>query len=121
MTETKKINFSVDVAISGNSATYSYKDAAGNPSDGSPTVTTNNTQIIYTLNTDGLIFLPPTITGDTGGDLVPTISTDKQTLTIMDTDVTNESACLILVVAETSNPNIPFPSPDPQIVNRPPQ
>jgi hypothetical protein len=119
-TNSAQINYSVKVDITTIPATYTYKDAQGNSCDGSPNVTVENTEIIYTLSSSGLIFLSPNITGDTGGDLTWSISDDKQKLTIVDTDITNETACLILIVAEASNPNVPYPSPDPKIVNRPP-
>lgn len=119
MTDSTKINFTVHVDITTSPATYTYTDSQGISCDGSVTVTDDNTQIVYTMGTNGLIFLPPTITGDTGGDLLPSITADKQCLTIVDSDIDNENACLILVVAEASNPNIPYPSPDPMIRNVP--
>lgn len=120
MTDTTKINYTVYVDIGTKpNATYTYKDAQGQPSEGSPTVTVKSTDLIYTLGTSGLIFLTPSISGDTGGDLTWSISDDKQSLTIVDSDIDTESVCLILVVAEASNPTVPYPSPDPQIKNVP--
>jgi hypothetical protein len=119
MTDTTKVNFTVYVDITTSPATYTYTDAQGVSCDGSVTVTADNTQIVYTMGTSGLIFLPPTITGDTGKDLQPSITADKQCLTIVDSDIDNENACLILVVAEASAPTVPYPSPDPMIRNVP--
>ena len=91
MTDTTKIDFTVYVDITTSPATYTYTDAQGVSCDGSVTVSEDNTQIVYTLGTSGLI----------------------------DSDIDNENACLILVVAEASNPNVPYPSPDPMIRNVP--
>jgi len=120
MTNTTQFNFRVEVDITTTPATYSYIDSQGDSCDGSVTVTEHNTQITYTLSTHNLIFLDPSITGDTGGDLTFLISSNKQTITITDSDADNENACLVLVVAEAANPNVPYPSPDPSIRNRPP-
>lgn len=119
MTNNTQILYTVEVNIDTSPATYTYKDAEGNQSDGSPTVTVANTDIIYTLDTSGLIFLAPQISEDTGGDLTWSISEDKQSLTISDTDADAEEPCLILVVATSSDPGTPYPSPDPRIKNKP--
>lgn len=121
MTDTTQISYTVYVDISTDPATYTYTDSQGSPSDGSPTVTVSNTNIVYTLGTSGLIFLAPQISDDTGGDLTWSISEDKQTLTISDTDADAEEPCLIIVVATESEPGTPYPSPDPKIRNKPPQ
>ncbi len=121
MTGTTQISYTVYVDISTSPATYTYTDSQGEPSDGSPTVTQVNTDIVYTLGTTGLIFTDPQISDDTGGDLSWNISTDKQVLTIHDTDADQEEPCLILVVATASDPSTHYPSPDPRIRNKPPQ
>jgi hypothetical protein len=114
-----QIIFSLNVDITTLPATYSYTNAQGASCDGSATVTSTDTQIIYNLTTPGLIFLYPQISGDTGKDLSVTISENKLQLTIVDNDIDNENACIILVVAQASNPSVPYPSPDPQIRNIP--
>jgi hypothetical protein len=120
MTENAQIDFTVYVDISTSPATYTYTDAQGASCDGSATVTNNNTNIIYTIGTPGLIFVDPIITGDNGGDLHWNITHQGLSLNILDSDVDNESACLILVVAPANQPSLHYPSPDPRIVNKPP-
>lgn len=116
---TTPITFNVEVDISTPKPTYTYQNSAGQDCDGSVTVTQRSTEIQYTLTTAGLIFVPPQISNDTGNNLSASISPDGLVLTIFDTDVTQEDATLILVVAEASNPGVHYPSPDPQIRNIP--
>jgi len=59
MTENVNIDFTVYVDISTSPATYTYTNAQGVSCDGCATVTNNNTNIIYTLGTPGLIFVDP--------------------------------------------------------------
>lgn len=116
------IEFTVAVDISTQPATYTiYQD--GQPvTDDSVTVTVGNTHIVYTLipNQDDLIFVDPTITNDPAGDISYQIKDEKQVLELLDTDVDQEDICLILNVAQASTPTVIYPSPDPQIKNKPP-
>lgn len=114
------VSFTVYVDISVTPAKFSYTDAQGNPSDGSVNVSLANTQIVYTLDTSGLTYTTPVITGDTGNNISYEISANSQgvndkVLTISDTDADIEDVCLKLVVMDASGTS--YTSPDPQIKN----
>jgi hypothetical protein len=112
--------FRFTVSLDTNSGVFTFYNSLGQLCDGSVTVTTSNTQIIYTLlyNSNSLIFVTPDIQGDSGSDLAFSFSDSNQRITIIDSDINNENVCLKLVVAKASDPSITFTSPDPQIRNR---
>lgn len=119
MSNAPTFEFSLDVSIEGGSATFTFFNKEGQPSDGSVVVTIPNTQIDYELtNSNGLVFSAPEITHDEGGDLTWHLSDDKRKITITDTGADDEDICLRLVVAKEDNPSVTFISPDPQIKNR---
>jgi hypothetical protein len=76
--------------------------------------------LVYSLiaNNNTLEFQLPVITADNTDDITVSISPCKQTLTIIDSDLTNEDICLRLIVKELASDQT-FESSDPQIKNVP--
>jgi len=107
---------SVDTAVS--PAEYTIYDSEKKPTEAPTPVTQPNTVITYTLeeNSNSLRFIAPEITGDPNHDLQCAISSDGQTLTIIDSDADQETICLKLVTVPKDQV---FVSQDPQILNRP--
>ncbi|MFT2089739.1 DP-EP family protein [Paraglaciecola sp. 2405UD69-4] len=109
------INVSVTVTIKEGVVTFSY-DPVG------PYQVTVSTDVVFTLSSTcnpNLLFLEPLISYvpvDAPKDINPSITPDKQTLTLSDTDVDEETIGVQLVVQD-SHQNT-YASPDPQIINR---
>ncbi|WP_088330280.1 DP-EP family protein [Lacimicrobium sp. SS2-24] len=122
MTTTSPIQFKVSVDITTTPPLFTIYDQQGHATDAPVDVTQLNTPVTYTLqdNQDNLNFVTPEITGDKYGNLDPTISSDGQTLTLMDSDNDNETLCVRLVVVQGDTHAPRYVSQDPQIRNRPP-
>jgi hypothetical protein len=110
----------ISVAIDTSNDNYQYFDENGQPCKGGATVTVPNTLLVYSLiaNNNTLELQLPVITADKTDDITVSISPCKQTLTIIDSDLTNEDICLRLIVKELASDQT-FESSDPQIKNVP--
>jgi hypothetical protein len=110
----------ISVAIDTSNDNYQYFDENGQPCKGGATVKVPNTLLVYSLiaNNNTLEFQLPVITAGNTDDITVSISSCKQTLTIIDSDLTNEDICLRLIVKELASDQT-FESSDPQIKNVP--
>ncbi|MBU3021162.1 DP-EP family protein [Aestuariibacter sp. A3R04] len=120
MTTSTSIPFTVSVDTTTNPATYTIFDSQGKIVTKPTKVTSPNTVITYTLNSDSsdLSFIAPIVNGDPAHNLQVSIAKNGQTLTIIDSDGDAETICVQLVTVRTAAKMV---SPDPQIKNRPGQ
>ena len=118
-----EISFRVEVDINVEPPKYTFYNDAGTVCDGSTDVSVPHTAVIYRLinNSDDLVFAAPLIEAKEPDDLTILISNNQQTLTVYDSDMTNETVCMKLVTTKLSHPTKNYISPDPQIRNIPPQ
>jgi hypothetical protein len=109
-------NIAVTVNITEGVAAFSYSP------DG-PITVTEATDVIFTLSgtcNPSVSFESPLIAYvpvNESRDITPNVSSDGQVLTLVDTDVDEETICIQLVVKDTYGNS--YASPDPRIVNKP--
>lgn len=109
-------NITVTVTINNGIASFSYLP------DGHITIT-ESTDVIFTLNNSDnteLSFAAPLLAyvpAEASRDITASLSEDKQTLTLSDTDLDQEEIAVQLVVQDTYGNA--YASPDPRIVNKP--
>ncbi|MFQ3192642.1 MAG: hypothetical protein ACI936_003794 [Paraglaciecola sp.] len=84
---------------------------------------TETTDVIFTLSntcSPSVSFESPLVAYvpvDESRDITPSVSSNGQVLTLIDTDVDKETICVQLVVKDTYGNS--YASPDPRIVNKP--
>jgi hypothetical protein len=106
----------VTVIITQGEAMFSYAP------DG-PIIVTETTDVVFTLSecNPALSFEEPLMSyvpANASRDIVPSLSANKQTLTLSDTDIDQEVIGVQLVVKDTYGNT--YASPDPRIINRGP-
>ena len=123
----KTTSIDVSVILNETDNSFSYFNNNGEQSKGNVVVTQPNTLVNYKLvcNSNNLTFDYPELSPlssegtliDDGNldDITVSISADKQVMTVIDADLTNEQIGINLVVIKDGTKII---SPDPRIVNK---